>query len=233
MLGEALASGAHIEAVYIDAAAAGPAEEALAADILAAGGRVFDLAPGVLGRVADTATPQPILGIVGAVDVPLASLVFDRLVLVCADIRDPGNLGTVLRSAEASGAAGVIVCEGSVDPSNAKAVRASAGAVFHVPLVLGAAPAEVLTTLGARGVRRLGTSSHRGAAHTESHLVGPVAVVLGNEASGLPADLDDLLDGFVTIPHEGRSESLNVGMAAAVIAFEAHRQRAVCEAVAQ
>ena len=228
VLGEALAAGARVESVYVDPAA-GPGDHEVVVRAAAAGSRVFDLAPGVLERVAGTVTPQAVMAVVGVVDAALDDLASSgsELVVVCADVRDPGNAGTVLRSAEASGAAMVVFCEGSVDLYNPKTVRASAGALFHVPVVAGGPPPDVLDALGRRGLRRLGTSSHDGVAYTETDLRGPTALVLGNEASGLPEGVDAHLDGLVTIPMAGRSESLNVGMAAAVLCFEAARQRRV------
>ena len=187
--------------------------------------RVHDLAAGVLERVAATVTPQPVLSIVGMRDVAIGDLSGEGPVVVCVDVRDPGNLGTVLRSAEAAGAAGVVCCDGTVDVYNPKCVRASAGALFHVPVVAGGAPMSVLDALGGAGRRRLGTAVAQGEAYTDADMSGPVAIVLGNEAHGLPTDLSDALDGFVHVPIDGRSESLNVGIACAVLCFEAARQR--------
>ena len=186
---------------------------------------MHDLAPGVLERIAGTVTPQPVLAVVGMVDVPLDRLRGPGPVVVCADVRDPGNLGTVLRSAEAAGAAGVVCCDGTVDVYNPKCVRASAGALFHVPVVAGGAPVNVLAALGTSGWWRLGTAVGAGEAYTTADLAGPVAFVLGNEAGGLPTEVEPALDGHVHIPIEGRAESLNVGMACAVLCFEAARQR--------
>ena len=145
--------------------------------------------------------------------------------VVCVDIRDPGNLGTVLRSAEGAGAGGVVCCDGSVDLYNPKVVRASAGALFHVPVVAGGEPVEVLERLGTAGLQRLGTVARGGDAPDEVDLRAPVAFALGNEANGLPEAIDACLDRRVTIPTVGRTDSLNVGMAAAVLCFEAARQR--------
>jgi TrmH family RNA methyltransferase len=225
VVGEALAAGAHIESVYVDPAAAG-LDELLQA-CLDAGGRVFDLAPGVLERVAGTVTPQPVLAVVADPTVALADLAARRpdLVVVCVDVRDPGNAGTLLRSAEAAGAGGVIVCDGSVDVTNPKVVRASAGALFHVPVVAGGDPAAVLDALSGWGLRRLGTAARRGTAYTAADLATPVAIVMGNEATGIPDALAGAIDEWITIPMAGRAESLNVGTAAAVLCFEAARQR--------
>ena len=223
VLGEALDAGVRVEAVY----AAPGAPVGLLERAAAAGARVLDLAPGVIERVAGTVTPQPLLAVVHYVDVPLDRLRGADLVVVCVDVRDPGNLGTVLRRAEGAGAGGVICCHGSVDVYNPKAVRASAGSLFHVPVVAGGEPAEVLGRLGEWGLRRLGAAAHGGLDYAAEDLTAPTALVLGNEAAGLPSGMPGrgVLDAEVTIPMSGRTESLNVGMAAAVLCFEAARQR--------
>ncbi|MDA8075915.1 MAG: RNA methyltransferase [Actinomycetota bacterium] len=187
-----------------------------------AGARVFELAPGVVERVAATVTPQPLLGVFPMVDVPWVPEGAD-LVVVMADVRDPGNAGTVLRSADASGASAVVCCGGTVDPYNPKTVRASAGSLFHVPVVLAGATATALGALGAAGLRRLGAVVSGGEDYAAVDWSVPTALVLGNEAWGLPAGLP--LDGLVGIAMAGRAESLNVGMACAVLCFEALRQR--------
>lgn len=184
-----------------------------------------ELAPGVMERVSDTITPQPVMAVVPFVDVPLDTLAGATFLVVCVDVRDPGNAGTVLRSAEAAGADGVVFCDGSVDVYNPKTVRSSAGSLFHVPVVVGGDALEVLERIRGWGVTRLGTSSHAGADYSAVDLTRPIAVVLGNEANGLPPHVTAALDEAVTIPMAGRSESLNVGMAASVLCFEAARQR--------
>jgi RNA methyltransferase, TrmH family len=227
VLAEALRAGAPIEAVYVDPAEAGPGDLALVERCLAAGIRVFDLEAGVLGRVTGTVTPQPLLAVVAAVDVSLevVGAAAPDLVVICNDVRDPGNAGTVLRSAEAAGAGAVICCEGSVDLFNPKTVRASAGTVFHLPVVNGGALADVLDTVAAWGLRRLGTVAHGGIDYLDADLTVPLALVVGNEAHGLDPAALSRLDGVVTTPMAGRAESLNVGMAAAVVCFEAARRR--------
>jgi TrmH family RNA methyltransferase len=137
---------------------------------------------------------------------------------VVADrLADPGNLGTILRSAEAAGVDVVVVTRGTVDLLNPKAVRASAGALFHVPVV----PAE-LTTVRDAGLRLVGTSSHRGTAHTDADWSGRLAIVAGSEAHGIE---DALVDDWVRIEHRGRAESLNVAMAVTVLCFAAAAAR--------
>ncbi len=232
VVGEALGSGSGLESLFVDRPALRPAEEAVLERALAAGCPVFELAPGVLGRVAGTVSPQPVLAVVPFLDRSLGQLARDGVIVVCANLGEPGNLGTVLRSAEASGARGVICPDGTVDPYNPKCVRASAGALFHVPLVIGGNTVQVLDRLGDWGLRRLGTSSAAGDALWDTDLTGPVALVLGNEANGLPADVEAGLDGRVTIPMWGRAESLNVAMAATLFLYEAARQRRAADLVA-
>jgi len=221
LVGEALAAGAAVEGVY-----AGPGydHEVLtrAAD---AGVRIFRLAPGVLERVATTTSPQPVVAVVAMPTVDLGALEGSSLLVVCADLRDPGNLGTVLRSAEAAGADGVVTCAGTVDAFNPKCVRASAGSLFHVPLAPGPEAPAVLERLGAWGLQRAATVAHGGVPHDEADLTRPTALVLGNEARGLPPGVEGAIDLRLTVPIRGRAESLNVGMAAAVLCFEAARQR--------
>ncbi|MGH9070796.1 MAG: TrmH family RNA methyltransferase, partial [Acidimicrobiales bacterium] len=180
---------------------------------------------GVMERVADTVTPQPILAVAPFLDVVLAELAGATMLVVCVDVRDPGNAGGVLRSAEAAGADGVVLCDGSVDLYNPKTVRASAGALFHLRLVAGGEATEVLGQIGSWGMRRLAAQARGGRAHTSLDLSAPVAFVLGNEASGLGAELSGCVDEAITIAMRGRAESLNVGMTAALLCFEAARQR--------
>jgi len=234
VLDAALDAGAVIESLYLppadrrtDVAGGDPAvANPVIGRALAAGIRACDLGPGVLERVAGTVTPQPVLAVAPYVDVPLDALRDADLVVVCVDVRDPGNLGTVLRTAEAAGVGGVICCDGTVDVYNPKCVRASAGSLFHVRVVAGGEPEKVLATLGEWGLHRMATRPSGGQAYHQADLIRPTAIVLGNEASGLPEGLDRLVDETVTIPMAGRGESLNVGMAAAVLCFEAARQRA-------
>ena len=221
LVGDAVDAGADLECLFV-APGSGEPVVGLASSL---GVPVFELAPGVLERVAGTVTPQPVLGVARMVDVELSALADATLVVVCVDVRDPGNLGTVLRSAEAAGVGGIICCDGSVDLYNPKCVRASAGSLFHTRVVARGDPVKVLGTLGEWGLRRLGTRADGGQPYHQVDLTAPTALVLGNEAHGLPAPAAAELDGWVTIPMAGRSESLNVGMAAAVLCFEAARQR--------
>lgn len=232
LLSCAFDAGAGVEAVFVggDDVSTAPVT-AIVARARAAGIRVYELAPGVLERVTDTVTPQPVLGVVRTPSATLEDLDGATFVVVCVDVRDPGNAGAVIRSADAAGADGVICCDGTVDPFNPKTVRASAGSVLHLPVVVGGDPGDVLERLGRNGLTRLAAVARGGTAHTDVDLLRPLALVLGNEAAGLPATLAQRLDGTVTISMGGRAESLNVSMAAAVLCFEVRRARSNLHAV--
>lgn len=187
---------------------------------------VVDLREGALERIATTRTPQPVVAVAPIRERAVADLPAGGHVIVVVDVADPGNAGAVLRSAEASGAAGIVLSGESVDAYNPKVVRASAGAIFGVPVVEEDDPVSVLDQLAATGRRGLGAVPTGGVPYDEASLGGPVTIVLGGEARGLPPDLVARLDGTVSIPMAGGTESLNVAMAATVLAFEARRQRA-------
>jgi TrmH family RNA methyltransferase len=225
LVAEAVAAGWECEAQFVAEEADGVVEPGVAG-----AGPVIELAEGVLGRVASTQTPQNPIAIVKMRDHGAAQDLLARasFVVVLDRIADPGNLGTILRSAEASGVDLVVLTSGSVDPYNPKVVRASAGALFHVPVV-----EATLEDVSASGFVTIGTSSHDAPdrsveAYTDADLTGRIALVMGNEATGLPEEWSDAagpVQRWVTIPHVGRSESLNVAMAATVLVFEAARQR--------
>ena len=208
LLAQAVAAGWVVESQFV----------APDADAVRCDAPVYEFAPNVIERVASTEHPQPVIAVVHQRSEPLP--VSATFVMVADRVADPGNAGTIIRSAEAAGADAVVFTPGSVDPFNPKVVRATAGSLFRVPVV-----SAELGDLRAAGLRLLGSSSHRGAAHTSLDLRVPLAVVVGNEAHGVPDDAP--VDEWVTIPHHGPAESLNVAMAATVLAFEVARQRSV------
>ena len=188
----------------------------------AAGVPVSAVTPRAAAGLSETATPQGIVAVCPALDVPTATALAGRprLVAVLADIRDPGNAGTVLRSADAAGADAVVFAGDSVDPYNGKTVRASAGSLFHLPVVRGARLPDALAAARAAGLTVLAAD---GAGEREltdlPELAAPTAWLFGNEAWGLPADTGALADARVRIPISPRAESLNLGAAAAVCLF--------------
>ena len=179
---------------------------------------VHGLAPGVSERIAATETPTGLFTVVGMPAVDAGVLDRAKFVVVADGVGDPGNLGTMLRSAEAAGIEAVVVTPGTVDAFNPKVVRASAGAIFHVPVVR-----ATVADVRAAGLRIVGTSSHEGTTHTAADWSGRLAIVVGSEPHGVGADAE--VDEWVRIEHRGRAESLNVAMATTVICFEAARAR--------
>jgi TrmH family RNA methyltransferase len=233
LLRTALRAGIAVESVYLaPEGAQDPLTRETCDHALEAGARLFSLAPGVLERVADTVTPQPVLTVLPMLDPALDESVASSpdptdqpLIVVLVDVRDPGNAGTVLRTADASGVSSVIFSGESVDPYNPKTVRASAGSLFHVPFRVQADPAGLASMLAGSGYRTLATVVRDGHDYAALDWSVPTALFLGNEAAGLSADLLQAIGGAVAIPMEGRAESLNVGVACAVLCFEALRQR--------
>ena len=182
----------------------------------------------VVAEVADSVTPQGLVARCRSVVQSLADLPADvGFVVVCADIRDPGNAGAVIRCADATGADALILAGDSVDPLNPKAVRASAGSLFHLPLVVHRDVSEAIRELRSRGLQVLAAdaSGERDIFDTRVDLVPPTAWVLGNEAWGLPDDLLDQADAVVAVPIFGRAESLNLATAAAVCLYATARAR--------
>jgi TrmH family RNA methyltransferase len=145
-------------------------------------------------------------------------------VIVLAGLQDPGNLGTILRSAEAFGATGVVSLPGTVSAWNAKAVRASAGSVFRVPF-LTSEIVECIPRLHGAGLAILAALSHGAQQAQSADLARPVGLIIGNEGNGVPGALAARVDGTITIPFPGPVESLNAAVAASVLLYEASRQR--------
>jgi TrmH family RNA methyltransferase len=182
-----------------------------------------------LASLTETVHPQGVVAVCRFLDVPLDTVLAGapRLLAVCADVRDPGNAGTVIRCADAAGAGGVVLTGSSVDPYNGKSVRASAGSLFHLPVALDRDTAATVAELRRRGVVVLAAD---GAGETDlddaadTGLLGrPTAWLFGNEAWGLPAELAALADHRVRIPIHGRAESLNLATAAAVCLYASAR----------
>jgi TrmH family RNA methyltransferase len=223
LLGDALDAGVPVDEVVAEAGC----PEDLLARAAAAGAMVRSVADGVLARVTDTVTPQPVAAIARFEDVPPGTAVSAAgpLALVLVGVRDPGNAGTLLRSAEAAGAGAVLFCDGSVDPYGPKCVRSSAGSVFRVAVTRSGDTGEALGCLASAGLGTVATVARGARSYDEVDLADPVALVLGNEAHGLPEDVAARVERSVTIPMAGRTESLNVGMAGTILCFESLRQR--------
>jgi TrmH family RNA methyltransferase len=222
---DALAAGIAIEVAFVETGAPAPVP-ALAGRLGAAGVRVHWVAPGVLAGAVDTVTPHGIAAIaLRPAPAPSARSTAVPLVVVLAGVADPGNAGTLLRSAEAAGATEVWSVAGSVDLYAPKVVRASAGALFHVPVRADIDADAAVGELRAAGIAVLGTRARDGVPYDRADLTGPSALVLGNEAHGLDGGWAAAVDRWLTIPMVGRAESLNVAMAGTLLSFEAARQR--------
>jgi RNA methyltransferase, TrmH family len=229
---EAVASPGTVLEVFATAEAADRHGEILTA-ASAAGAEVHLVSREVMTSLAETVTPQGLVAVCAFLDRPLADVLSPtpRLVAVLADARDPGNAGTVIRTADAAGADAVVLAGASVDPYNGKCVRASAGSLFHLPFTADVPVETALPALRAAGLRVLaadGSATHDlDAAEAAGLLDGPTAWVFGNEAWGLPEATRDLADDAVRVPIHGRAESLNLATAAAVCLYASARaQRA-------
>jgi len=200
----------------------------LAALAVGQGVPVHEVSGEVMAELAQTITPQGMLGVCRFVDQPMAQLTSGspQLVVVLANVRDPGNAGTVLRTADAAGADGVVFAAASVDPYNSKCVRASAGSLFHLPVVAGHDLAPALESLRSAGLQVLaadGSATSVLDAPGGPDLSRPTAWLFGNEAWGLPDSLLGLADDVVAVPIYGRAESLNLAAAAAVCLYASAR----------
>lgn len=186
---------------------------------------VTPVTAGVIAALSDTATPQGMVAVAMTPVVEADVLDDATLVVVLAEIRDPGNAGILIRSSVAAGAGAVVFVKGSVDPLNAKCVRASAGALFNVPVVADLTLETAIERLRAAGLRIIGADAHAGRALDQVDMRSPLALVIGNESWGLPMDSQEVLDEVVGIPMPGPAESLNAGVAGSILLFEAVRQR--------
>ena len=239
---EAFHCGAQVTDLFVTAPARTRHGDLVAA-IATAGIPVHVVSGEVMDELAQTVTPQGLLAVCGFVDVPLAevasrirpALVAPRaepaLVALLANVRDPGNAGTVLRTADAAGAHAVVFADASVDPYNGKCVRASAGSLFHLPVVAGTRLQDTVVTLRESGLRIVAADGRAGRSlddpEVQARLTGPTAWMFGNEAWGLPPELVALADEPVAVPIYGRAESLNLAAAAAVCLYASARAQRV------
>lgn len=230
---EALAGGDRVVEVFATAEAGKRYPElpaaATAADI------PWHLASGaVVDELCSTVTPQGVVAVCRMPEVTLEEAMAGaspRLVAVLAHVRDPGNAGTVIRVADAAGADAVVLTDGSVDAYNPKCVRASAGSIFHLPVIAGGEPAALVAQLAAHGCQIFAADGAEGESLPEvrrtGDLAGATAWLFGNEAWGLPPDIARLADRRVAVPIYGLAESLNLSTAAAVCLYaSAEAQRA-------
>lgn len=215
------AASAEVIEVYAEEPVDPGVEEAAAE----AGLAVQRVANGGLGSVLDTVSPQPVCAVVRTPERSLDQLPTDGPILVVADLRDPGNVGTLMRTAEAAGFAALVVAGDVVDPTNPKVVRASAGAVFRLPVAIAGTVDAAYEAARASGRTVVATVVDVDAESYDQIDLTSAAIVLGNEAHGLDPHAASTADRRVTIPLAGPTESLNVAAAGAVLCFESLRQR--------
>ena len=222
----ALAAGLRPRAVYYCPELTAPGTLPLAADAAGLGAEVIRVSRAAFGRAAYREAPDGWLAVVPAVTAGLQGLRTGRraLVLICEGVEKPGNLGAILRTADAAGVTAVIAAGPVADWGNPNVIRASKGTVFSVP-VAAAASADVLRWVGDHGLALVATSPAASTLFTEVDLTGPVALAVGSESAGLPGDWLARADERVRIPMFGRADSLNVAASAAILAYEAVRQR--------
>ena len=223
---EALAAGVVVSECAVAADTADGRHDGLVARLAASGTTVRIVAPDVLAALSEARTSQGILAIA-----PRPAFREDALftgvplIVVAVAIQNPGNLGALLRAAEAAGATGAYLTAESADPMSWKALRGSMGSAFRLPHVTGIAVDAVLDRLAARGVVTIATVASGGERYDRVDLSGPIAFLFGNEGAGLSDDLAARADRRIAIPMAAPVESLNVSVAAGVLLFEARRQR--------
>lgn len=229
ILGEAIRSGLKFHAVFFRESAQNLAERLLPQ--IGTHVETLLLPDKLFNASVPSEAPQ---GVAALVQVKQFSPedVLERLqlgpIVVVVGLQDPGNLGTILRSAEAFGSAGVVLGEGTVSPFNSKVIRASAGSIFRLPVVIAKSAGgmeKICATMRSAEVRLIATSAHKGAALDQANLTGPVAIFVGSEGSGLSRELLAQVGELVTISHATQVESLNAGVAGSLVLYEAARQR--------
>jgi TrmH family RNA methyltransferase len=223
----AVAAGIEIRELYVcPELYLGESEPELVAAAEASGARVIPVAAAPFHKASYRDRPEGLLAVAGRFDTSLGRIpeTPEPLVLVVESIEKPGNLGTMLRTAEAAGADGVIVCDPTTDPFNPNVVRASLGTLFLVPLAV-ASTGDTIRELRRRGVKSFAATPDADLPYFEADLGAPAAVVIGSEQLGLTDAWRDGADERVLIPMPGSVDSLNAAMAAGVLLFEAVRQR--------
>ncbi|MFI7439534.1 TrmH family RNA methyltransferase [Nonomuraea indica] len=225
---QAVREALRLDGVTLELFATAEAEQRHPEIVAEAAGRglpVHRVSGEVMAELSQTVTPQGLLAVCGLVHVPLEDALpaAPRLVAVLAHVRDPGNAGTVLRTADAAGADAVVFTDASVDPYNGKCVRASAGSLFHLPVVIGAPVSAAVRHLRERGLRVLAADGAGKHTLDDVDLSGPTAWIFGNEAWGLPEEVLAEADDVVRVPIYGQAESLNLATAAAVCLYSSAR----------
>lgn len=226
---EAIQSDWHIDSCIYTEDAVKNSRVQLSVDMIQKRGcLVFRALPAVYTKISDMDTPQGIMVVVRKKEFALPEMVSpdaNPLLILLDGVQDPGNVGALLRTADAAGCSGVIMSQGCADLYAPKTVRATMGSLFHLPIIERVSSCEVLRCLQEKGVAVMATTLENAANYCSFDLTCPVVIVFGNEGNGISAEVLALADGKMKIPIFGKAESLNVGAAAAIILFEARRQR--------
>jgi TrmH family RNA methyltransferase len=189
--------------------------------------RLLSVSPAVMGAISPVRTPSGVVGIASRASVPLERVYAGAppLVLILAGLQDPGNVGAVIRAADAAGATGIVACERTADPFGWKALRGAMGSTFRLPVAAEHPAGLAVATARLHGLRVLAATPRDGRPMHGVDLTGPTAILLGAEGAGLGREMEQLADDRISIPMRAPVESLNVAVSAALVVYEAYRQR--------
>ncbi len=228
MVREALENSGKARFIFIRAESAAGEAISIAEAAEARGLAVYELSEAVFEKISQTEAPQ---GIAAVMEKPESSCESffraceDKNVLVIDRVQDPGNIGTLIRSAEAAGFGGAVFIKGSADPFSAKAVRAASGSVGRLPLLFVQSDSDMLSLMREHGKRVFASAMESGTVYYKADIARNAAIVVGSEGSGASRCILDAADAILCIPMDGKTESLNAAVASGIIMFEARRQR--------
>jgi TrmH family RNA methyltransferase len=227
LVSEAIQAGLLDRVIYSDKILETSEGKSLIGKIISSGIPNEEANEKVIRHLSDVETPQGIIASVKPKAVDIGSLFesSEPLIVVACGIQDPGNLGTIIRTADAAGCSGIILTQGTVNPYNDKVIRASSGSIFHLNIVKIDDIIEVVSALKRRGIKVISTLVGAEKEYYSVDYSGPVAVIIGSESRGLPAEIERLSDVSVSIPMIGEAESLNAAVSCAIVLYEALRQR--------
>lgn len=217
---EAIRSGAEIEYIVTTHPPTPSLKKRRGAQI----GEIIEVNAKQFAELSDVETPQGILAVVKVREYRLEDLRTEGVIVFCHEIQDPGNFGTIIRTADAAGASGIILSKGTVDLYNSKTLRATMGSLFHLPIVEIEDVHETLSFLKKNNIKTVATSLSASKNYFEVDYKDGVAIVVGNEGAGLPKEVVKSCDEIVKIPMPGKAESLNVAVSTALLLYEVIRQ---------
>lgn len=215
--------------IYTEAAASRERTRVIIDKLAATKCRMVIVPEDIYNKISDTEQPQGIMAVIKKRQASITQMITQDnilpLIVVLDGIQDPGNAGTIIRTADAAGCTGVIMLKGSADIYAGKTVRATMGSLFHLPVIEGVTPEDLVSELRQSGVTLLATCLQKSDVYYQLDFTKPVAIILGNEGQGVSHELIEAANARINIPLVGQAESLNVAVAAGVIIYEAVRQR--------